>query len=43
MEAKLYDLIRLRSIASQMVDTKIKVTTYHLSPLADMDQVWIAK
>ena len=43
MEAKLYDLIRLRTIASQMADAKIKVTTYHLSPLVDMDQIWIAK
>ncbi len=43
MEAKLYDLIRLRTLASQMADAKVKVTTYYFSPLTDMEQVWIAK
>ena len=43
MEAKLYDLIRNRTLASQMADAKVQITTYEFVPVKDSSQKWIAK
>ena len=43
MEAKLYELIRKRTLASQMADAKVKITTYELVPVKAPSQIWVAK
>jgi|GEM_PF-724156 len=42
-EAKLYELIWKRTLASQMTDALVEVTTLDFSPNDKKDQTWITK
>lgn len=40
---KLYTLIWKRTLASQMSDALVELTTYNLSPEKNMKQTWVSK
>jgi DNA topoisomerase-1 len=42
-ELKLYDLIWKRTIASQMTDALIEITTMDFSPIVNTNSNWITK
>jgi DNA topoisomerase-1 len=41
-EQKLYRLIRQRTVASQMADAQLQLTSYLFQPKADPSQTWVS-